>query len=101
MGKIIMTGVDGNFGGYAARRILELVPADKLIFTSPNKEKLKAYENTGVELRYADLSDLEQLKEAFQGGDTLLLISMPFVGERRKLHIRTQLMRRWLVVLND
>lgn len=84
MGKIIMTGVDGNFGGYAARRILELVPADKLIFTSPNKEKLKAYENTGVELRYADFSDLEQLKEAFQGGETLLLISMPFVGERRK-----------------
>ena len=84
MGKIIMTGVDGNFGGYAARCILDLVSADRLIFTSPNKEKLKAYEDTGAELRYADFNDQEQLEEAFQGGETLLLISMPFVGEKRR-----------------
>lgn len=87
MGKVIMTGVDGNFGGYSARRILQLLPAEKLIFTSPNKEGLKKFEGTGAELRYADFNSSVQLKEAFQGGDTLLLISMPFVGEkRRKAH---------------
>ena len=84
MGKIIITGVDGNFGGYSARRILTLVPPGDLIFTSPNGEKLKDYEHTGAELRRADFNDPSQLESAFRGGETLLLISMPFVGEKRR-----------------
>ena len=84
MGKIIITGVDGNFGGYAARRALELVPADRLVFTSPVMEKLGAYEKTGAELRYADYNNPVTLRKAFEGGETLLLISMPFVGEKRR-----------------
>lgn len=84
MGKIIITGVDGNFGGYAARRALELVPADRLIFTSPVMEKMSTYEKTGAELRYADYNSPSTLRKAFEGGETLLLISMPFVGEKRR-----------------
>ena len=84
MGKIIMTGVDGNFGGYSANRILELVPAEKLIFTSPTLDKIKHFEGKGVELRTADFNDIDSLTKAFEGGETLLLISMPFVGEKRR-----------------
>ena len=84
MGKIVMTGVDGNFGGYSANRILELVPAENLIFTSPSLGKIEKYKDSGAELREADFNNVESLRDAFSGGETLLLISMPFVGEKRR-----------------
>ena len=34
MGKMILTGVDGNLGGEAARILLEIAPHDQLIFTA-------------------------------------------------------------------
>lgn len=84
MNKIIITGVNGNFGGFAARSIIKKVPNEKLIFTSPNKKGLEEYEEQGIETRYANFNDALQLKEAFTGGEVLLLISMPFVGEKRR-----------------
>lgn len=36
MTKIIVNGVDGNFGSYVAQYILELVPKSDLIFTAPS-----------------------------------------------------------------
>lgn len=84
MGKIILTGVDGNLGGHAARTILKKVPAEDLIFTAPNEKALAPYARQGVETRHANFNNPRQLEEAFAGGDALLLISMPFVGERRR-----------------
>ena len=87
MAKIIVTGVDGNFGGYAARSITEKLPGKDLIFTSPNIQALEKYKGMGVDCRHANFSDAAGLARAFAGGDTLLLISMPQVGEgRRKMH---------------
>ncbi|MBN2040179.1 MAG: NAD(P)H-binding protein [Spirochaetes bacterium] len=87
MGKIIITGVDGNFGSYAAVSIMNKINKKNLIFTSPNKAALVPFQELGVETRYADYNNEQDLKEAFRGGDTLLMISLPFVGEkRRKLH---------------
>jgi len=85
MGKIIITGVDGNFGGYAARSIMQKVPLEKLIFTAPNKQALEQFAAQGVETRYANFNNPSQLEEAFAGGEVLLLISMPFVGEKRRM----------------
>nr|WP_320026292.1 NmrA family NAD(P)-binding protein [uncultured Acetobacterium sp.] len=84
MEKIIMTGVDGNFGGAAARSIMKKVSKDQLIFTTPNHEVIKNFQAQGIDTRYADIFNKETLLEAFAGGDVLLLISMPFVGERRR-----------------
>lgn len=84
MEKIIMTGVDGNFGGSAARRIMKKVAKDQLIFTTPNQEVIKQYQELGIDTRYADIFNKETLLKAFAGGDVLLLISMPFVGDRRR-----------------
>jgi NAD(P)H dehydrogenase (quinone) len=85
MGKIIITGVDGNFGGYAARSILKKVDKKDLIFTSPNKKVNAGFQEQGIDARYADYTNPEQLKEAFRGGNTLLLISVPQVGEKRRM----------------
>lgn len=84
MKKVLVTGVDGNFGGRAAKIAMEKLPKEQLIFTAPNKEALKKYEEMGIETRFADFNDPDQLAEAFKGADTVLLISMPFVGPRRR-----------------
>jgi len=87
MSKVIITGVDGNFGSYAAKSIMKKMNKKDLIFTSPNKAALIPYKEDGIDTRYADYNNAEELKKAFKGGDTLLMISLPFVGEkRRKLH---------------
>ncbi|WP_434579182.1 NmrA family NAD(P)-binding protein [Thermoanaerobacterium thermosaccharolyticum] len=87
MAKTVITGVDGNFGSFVANSIMKKMSKDDLIFTSPNKNVLKSYSERGVVTRYANFNDPEHLVEAFAGGETLLLISLPFVGEkRRKLH---------------
>lgn len=87
MGKIIITGVDGNFGRVAAESILKLVPTHELIFTSPVSEALEIYKELGVDSRVADFNSVDSLTAAFTGGERLLLISMPIIGEKRvQLH---------------
>lgn len=85
MGKTIITGVDGNFGGVAAKSALNKLPREQLIFTSPNKSVNEQFCKQGLEARFADYTDPEQLTGAFEGGETLLLISVPQVGEKRRM----------------
>ena len=84
MGKVIITGVDGNFGGHAAKTILEKMAAKDLIFTSPSKTAVESFVSRGLDARWADYTDPGQLKGAFAGGETLLLISVPQVGDKRR-----------------
>lgn len=84
MDRIIMTGVDGNFGSVAAKTIMGKVPKEALIFTAPKEEALKKYQEAGIETRVVDFNNPEGMKEAFKGGKVILLISMPFVGEKRR-----------------
>lgn len=82
MKKILLNGVDGNFGARAAKVLLEKWPHEDLIFTAPTEKGLEAYQNLGVETRVADFNS-EDLSKAFEGADTMILISMPFVGPKR------------------
>lgn len=84
MGKVIITGVDGNFGGHAARTIMKKLAPENLIFTAPDEKALEPFAAQGIETRHADFNNPGKLKEAFSDGDVLLLISMPFVGEKRR-----------------
>ena len=90
MKKILLNGVDGNFGGRAAKVLLERYPHEDLIFTAPTEKGLKPFENLGVETRIADFND-ENLSDAFAGADTMVLISMPFVGPKRRNAQKTAL----------
>lgn len=85
MSKIIITGVDGNFGGFAARSILTKLPKKQLIFTSPNNEAIHKFCDEGIDARYADYTSPTQLRESFAQGGTLLLISVPQVGAKRRM----------------
>lgn len=84
MGKLLLTGVDGNLGNQAANYLLDLVDHDRLIFCGYNKEVLKKFADMGIETRFTNFNAKEGLAEAFDGADKLALISMPFVGAKRQ-----------------
>ena len=90
MKKILLNGVDGNFGARAAKVLLEKWPHGDLIFTAPTEKGLEAYQNLGVETRVADFNS-QDLSKAFEGADTMILISMPFVGPKRRAAQKTAL----------
>ena len=77
MKKILLNGVDGNFGSRSARVLLEKYPHEALIFTAPTKNGLEKYQAMGIETRIADFNNAEKLTEAFKDADTVILISMP------------------------
>lgn len=84
MGKLLLTGVDGNLGGIAAERLLKLADKAQVILCGYNEKSLKKYSEMGVETRAANFNTIDGLEEVFKGADKLALISMPFVGEKRQ-----------------
>lgn len=84
MTKYIVTGVDGNFGSLVAAKIQELVPKADLLFTAPREAGLTKYKDAGIATATANFNDVAGLTDVFQGADKVLLISMPFVGEKRR-----------------
>ncbi|WP_067837573.1 NAD(P)H-binding protein [Amphibacillus sediminis] len=84
MGKLILTGIDGNLGSHAAEYLLNLVDKDQVIFCSYNAEALKPYADQGIETHVTNFNSTQGLTEAFAGADKLALISMPFVGKKRQ-----------------
>lgn len=89
MKKILLNGVDGNFGGRAANILLEKYPHEDLVFAAPNEKKLQKFADMGIETRVADFNNAEKLAESFYGVDTVVLISMPFVGPKRRAAHKT------------
>lgn len=88
MKKILLNGVDGNFGGRAAEVLMDKYPHEDLIFTAPTEKGLEKFKAMGIETRVADFND-ENLSSAFLGADTMILISMPFVGPKRRAAQKT------------
>ena len=84
MNKIILCGVGGNLGSKAAELLLDKYPHDRLIFTSPRADRLEPYAAQGVDTRIADFNDAASLSDAFSGADVMILVSMPFVGQKRR-----------------
>lgn len=84
MKKILLNGVDGNFGSKSAKVLLEKWEHKNLIFTAPTEKGLEKYKDLDVDLRVANFNDEEGLVKSFLGADTMILISMPFVGPKRR-----------------
>ncbi|MCC7461607.1 MAG: SDR family oxidoreductase [Gammaproteobacteria bacterium] len=84
--KIAISGASGQFGGVAARRLLErLEPAD-LILVSRTLERLAEFRRRGCVARRGDFDDPSSLERALAGADRLLLISGTRVGKRLPQH---------------
>ena len=61
MSKIVVNGVDGNFGGLVAKYVLDLVDKKDLVFTAPKIEKLKEYQEMGIAVAKANFNDIAGL----------------------------------------
>jgi len=84
MGKILLAGVGGNVGSIAASQLVEKVPKENLIFCSSRESNLKKYADMGIETHVINFNSTDKLEEAFKNAEVVGLISMPFIGERRK-----------------
>lgn len=40
MRKIVVNGVDGNFGALVAEDVLQMIPKEDLLFTAPKADRL-------------------------------------------------------------
>lgn len=86
MGKLIIGGVNGALGRAVTDAVLAERPGDVIAATT-NPEAAQDLAPRGAEVRHADYTDPSTLADAFDGGEALLLISMPVVGaERRARH---------------
>ncbi len=86
--RYIVTGSDGQLGGRVAANMLKEVSGDQLIFTCPDKrrlrkERLKVWEESGVTVREANYDSKEQMIEAFKGGDRIYMVSGVLIGPER------------------
>ncbi len=91
MSKILVTGASGHLGQAIIRHLLETyeVPAASIAAASRDTSKLAGLAAKGVETRAADFDDASSLETAFQGIDTLLIIStdaLAVPGQRLTQH---------------
>ncbi|MCH7232711.1 NAD(P)H-binding protein [Glycomyces sp. L485] len=83
---IVVTGATGSLGKHVVEGLLEKVPADQVAVAVRNAEKAAPFAERGVEVRIADYSEPETVKQAVNKGDKVLLISGSEVGQRVAQH---------------
>ncbi|WP_141378920.1 NAD(P)H-binding protein [Microbacterium lacticum] len=84
MRKLVVCGADGNFGAIAADTLLSLVPAERVRVAAPTVEGTSRYRDAGVDTAVTNFNDTAGLTAAFEGAEKVLVISMPFVGPKRR-----------------
>ena len=73
--KYLVTLANSHFGSLAIDFLLKEVPAKDIIATVRDLKKGEKFKEKGIEVRLADYSKPETLKEAFKGVDKILFIS--------------------------
>ena len=63
--KTIITGATGRYGQRAAELLLKKILPSELIFTSRRPDKLTAFAEQGVTVRYSDFDKPESLPDAW------------------------------------
>jgi NAD(P)H dehydrogenase (quinone) len=86
MSRICVTGVTGQIGSIVANSLADRLPAAQLVFTSRQPSKLEHFANQGIDIRALDYSEPQQFEDAFEGCDTVLLISGTEIGKRIEQH---------------
>jgi NAD(P)H dehydrogenase (quinone) len=85
--SIGITGASGQLGGAVAARLLDVVDAADVVLMSRTVESLSGFAARGVGVRPVDFGDPPSLALAFEGVDSLLLISTDRVGDRVAGHV--------------
>ncbi|GAA0990415.1 SDR family oxidoreductase [Subtercola frigoramans] len=85
--SIVVTGATGHLGRLIVESLLArgVAPGD-IIAAGRNAERLDALQQLGVRTAVIDFSDPSSLAAAFEGADTLVLVSGSEVGQRVTQH---------------
>ncbi|GMF28597.1 unnamed protein product [Phytophthora lilii] len=81
MVKYVLTGADGNLGGFAADYIAEIKnDNDEIVFTSYKfdsvpAEKKAAWEAKGIKVVPATYDDVDTLKKVFEGAEAVTTLT--------------------------
>lgn len=81
-----LTGANGHLGRLVLKHLLTLVPANQIIATTRDPQKLADIASLGVIVRRADFSDPATLAAAYAGSTRLLIISTYVAGKSVELH---------------
>jgi NAD(P)H dehydrogenase (quinone) len=81
-----LTGANGHLGRLVIKHLLTQVPANQIIATTRDPQKLADIASLGVVVRRADFADPTTLAAAYAGATRLLIISTYVVGHSVELH---------------
>jgi NAD(P)H dehydrogenase (quinone) len=84
--KVIVTGASGQLGRLVAEHLLDRLSPSEVILVSRRPHALADFADRGVEVRRGDFDEPDSLREAFAGGERMLLISTMAVGQRFEQH---------------
>lgn len=77
---LIVTGATGRLGALIVDRLLERVPADRIGVSVRDVSKAAALAERGVRVRAGDFTEPDGLKHAFEGAESVLVISTAIRG---------------------
>lgn len=86
MGKLLVTGATGHLGRLTLQRLLEQMPAERLVGLARAPSRAADLAEQGVEIRQGDYFDYKSLVRAFEGVDKVLLISAHAFTDRNAQH---------------
>lgn len=85
--SLVVTGASGHLGRLTVQSLLDRgVPAERIVATARTPETLDDLADRGVDVRQADYTDPQSLKEAFAGAERVLLVSSSAIGQRIDQH---------------
>lgn len=84
---ILITGATGNYGTQAINFLLKKgIQPNQISALARNKEKAKALQTKGINVKIGDYDNYDSLLEAFKGIDKLLFTSGSDIEKRDKQH---------------
>jgi NAD(P)H dehydrogenase (quinone) len=84
---IVVTGATGHLGRLTVEALLHRgTPADQIVATGRQVDKLDELAARGVTVKRADYTDPSSLADAFTGAEKVLLVSSSEVGQRAVQH---------------
>lgn len=83
--NIMVTGANGGYGSYALDYLREFAPEANLYALVRSKEKGKAFEEKGINIRVGDYANLPSMVDALKGIDRLLFVSISVPGAQKNV----------------
>ena len=84
--SVVVTGASGHLGRLVAEELLDRIPPSEIVLVTRHPEAIADLGEQGATVRHGDFDDPDSLVGAFEGGESMLLISTLAVGRRVPQH---------------